>query len=280
MRNPLLATRLFGSVLMAHPEKAATVAEVFLGSGVEFTGITGDLMAGALDRANVDPFPMVDGIAVITIDGSLMNRGGYIGAQSGAVSYQGIQAQIARARSSTRVRAAILEVNSFGGEVQGVFETAKMIAALSAEKPTIAICSSNACSAGYLLASHARKVVAPEDGLVGSIGAVIMHLDRSGEFEQKGVRVTFVHAGDRKVDGNSAEPLPDRVREEYQRQVDATRDRFVDAVAKARGMSAGALYETEAACFYGRDALEAGLIDAIADPSEAFASFRGAITGG
>lgn len=290
MRNPLLATRLFNTPLLAHPGKAAAVAEVFLGTAAELPvpvvrhaprmGIDGDLIHDAFARADRDPFPVIDGVAVIKVEGSLVNNGGYLGAESGVTSFQGLQAQVQRARTSPRVRAVVLELDSFGGEVQGVFETAGMVAALAAARPVLAICAANACSAAYLIASQARRITAPEDGTVGSIGAVVMHIDQSRRLDREGLTVTFVHAGARKVEGNGAEPLPDAVREQWQADLDQVRDRFAVAVARGRsGLTREAALATEAGCFNGPEALRLGLIDAVAEPSAAFAAFRAAVNG-
>lgn len=299
MRNPLLAGRLFGVPLLAHPEKAAIVADVFLARagieagglvisrdlvgdafGPERAGLEADVIGGALDRRAIDPFPIVDGIAIIAVDGTTVNRGDMMDAASGMVSYQTIQAKVQRAMRSDAVRAVALDVDSFGGEVQGVFETAGMIRDLAVAKPTMAIVGANCCSAAYLLASQARRIVAPEDGLVGSIGAVIMHVDKSRLFANAGVKVTFIHAGTRKVEGNEFEPLPEDVVARLQGRVDETRQRFAAVVAAARpGVTADAALATEAACFYGPEALRLGLIDAVAEPSAAFAAFRAALNG-
>jgi transposase len=64
----------------------------------------------------------------------------------------------------------VFEVDSLGGELAGAFETADLIARLSAEKPTLAILTDHALSAGYLLASAARQIIMPEHGRAGSIG--------------------------------------------------------------------------------------------------------------
>lgn len=290
MRNPMLATRLFNTPLLAHPGKAAAVAEVFLGDGADLPvtmirhqphmGIDGDLIHNALDRTDREPFAVVDGVAVIKVEGSLVNNGGYLGADSGVTSYQGVQAQVQRARTAARVRAVVLEIDSFGGEVQGVFETAGMVAGLTATKPTLAICAANACSAAYLIASQARRITAPQDGLVGSIGAVTMHIDQSRRLDREGLTVTFIHAGTRKIEGNGVEPIPKNVQAQWQAGLDDIRSRFADMVSRGRaGVTREAAMATEAGCFHGTEAVRLGLIDVVAEPSAAFAAFRAAVNG-
>lgn len=243
-------------------------------------GVLGDGMGRAFDRAGVRPFQTVDGIAMIPIEGTLVQKGAWIGSYSGETSYQGLQVQISRAAHDD-VKAAVFEVDSFGGLVNGMFETAGMIRALSQKKPTIAILTDFAYSAAYLLASQARQIIVPQFGGVGSIGAMTMHADFSGNLEQEGIKVTLIHAGSHKADGSPFAPLPDDLREKLQGRVDAVRDRFATEVGAARGkrFSKSDAMKTEARSIEPDEAMKIGLVDAIGDPNEAFAAFVAEING-
>jgi signal peptide peptidase SppA len=199
---------------------------------------------------------------------------------SGDTSYQGLQTQIAMARQSPRVKGVVFEIDSYGGEGAGAFETADMMAQLSAEKPTLAILTNAAASAGYLLGSAARQIVVPEDGRTGSIGVVSMHADFSKNLEQEGVKVSLISSGAHKVDGNPFSPLASDVRAKIQTRNDAMRDRFAATVGKNRGLrfSKAAALATEAQTYDSGEALALGLVDGIVDsPVEAFAAFVDAI---
>src|SRR5690606_15007395 len=115
-----IAQRLFGTPLMYDERKA----EAFLhGLGGRIAGDTvvinnpvgavdhvagdnGRPLAGKLGgrlehlyhRANMLPFHVIDNVAIIPVEGSLVHKGGWIGSNSGETSYQGLQAQIAMAR--------------------------------------------------------------------------------------------------------------------------------------------------------------------------------------
>jgi signal peptide peptidase SppA len=233
--------------------------------------------AGYEDRDILD---MVDGVATIPIEGSLVHKGAWLGSFSGDTSYQGLQTQIATAIRSPFVKGVVFEVDSFGGEAAGAFETAHMIAQLSAAKPTLSILTDFAASSGYLLASAARQVVMPPGGAAGSIGVVSVHADFSKALEQDGVNVTLITSGEHKADGNPYQALPAAVLERLQARNDATRDRFAATVGANRGIrltKQGAL-DTEAQMFTGEDAVTAGLVDGIVDsPVDAFATFVDAI---
>ena len=244
-------------------------------NGRPSAGVLGDRLGRSFDRVGVAPFDVVDGVAVISVEGTLVQKGGWIGAYSGQTSYQGLQVQIARAARSPDVKGIVFEVDSFGGQANDGFETAAMIAAASKAKPTIAILTDFAYSAGYLLASQARQIIVPEFGGAGSIGVVMMHADYSGNLAKEGIKVTFIHAGRHKVDGNQFEPLQKQQLERWQAQVDAMRDRFAAVVGKGRGQrhTKSAALKTEAQMFTAAEALELGLVDAVGDKHEAFNAF-------
>ncbi|MGR3576989.1 MAG: S49 family peptidase [Sagittula sp.] len=243
-------------------------------NGRPSAGVIGDRMGRAYDRHGIVPFDMIGNVAIIPIEGTLVHKGAWVGSSSGETSYQGLRMQIARARRP-EVKGVVFEVDSYGGMVNGGFEAAEDIRQLSKEKPTIAILTDFAYSAGYLLASQARQIVMPEFGGTGSIGVVIMHADFSGALEQDGIKVTFIHAGKHKVDGNRFAPLPPELREKWQAQVETMRDRFAGEVHKGRGkrMSKAGALATEADSFDSQDALRVGLVDAVGSAQEAFAAF-------
>ena len=244
-------------------------------------GILTNSLAEQYQREGQSPFTLQDGIAVIEISGVLVHRGAWIGQSSGQTSYEGIAAQITAAASDPTVLGIALEIDSFGGEVAGVFDLADAIRAARAAKPVWALIAEHAFSAGYALASQADRIILPRTGAVGSIGVVVMHADLSGQLSDAGVTVTLIHSGAHKVDGNPYAPLPDPVRARIQSEIDAIRMLFAQTVAAGRGryLNAEAALATEAECYRGADAVAAGLADEVSDPACAFAAFAAALNG-
>lgn len=205
-----------------------------------------------------------EGVAVITIVGELVNRGAWIGANSGLVSYEAIKFQVARAAADPKTRAIMLDIETPGGEAVGAFEAAAAIRAAAALKPVVAVVNGMAASAGYALASGASRIVTMPTGISGSVGVVTMHLDFSKFLEEEGIKPTLIFAGAKKVDGNPFEALPDSVRVEMQAWVESFYSQFVAAVAAGRpGLSEQAIRDTEADVFKGEEAVAAGLADAV-----------------
>jgi capsid assembly protease len=297
MLHARIAARAFNTPLLVEPSKAMAflsgLGPRILGRQVELSACDltdapgtaalparASILAGSLTeslRHHGDaPYPVVDGIAVIEISGVLIHRGGWIGQSSGQTSYEGIAAQIAAAADDPAVRGLALEIDSFGGEVAGVFDLADRIRAIRGAKPVWAFVAEHAFSAGYALASQADRILLPRTGTLGSIGVVVLHADMSGQLDQDGVRVTLVHSGQHKVDGNPYQPLPEAVRDDIQREIDVLRFLFAETVAAGRAgrLSQEAALATEAATYRGVDAVAAGLADEVTDLARGFAAFR------
>jgi signal peptide peptidase SppA len=203
-----------------------------------------------------------EGVAIITVTGTLVNRGAWVGASSGTTSYEGIKYQVAKAGADPKVKSIILDLESPGGEAVGAFEAAAAIRAVSSQKPITALVNGMACSAGYALACGANRIITTPTGISGSIGVVLLHADYSGMLGQAGVKPTLIHAGAHKVDGNPYEPLSKDVRSDLQAEVDAFYGLFIDQVALGRkGASAASIRATDARTFMGADAKAVGLAD-------------------
>lgn len=301
MISPRIAARIFGTPLLIDARKAEAILAGIGGrlveGGVEIDnaagaiehiafqngrpslGKLGDRLGRAYDKAGVMPFDMIGGVAVIPIEGTLVHKGAFIGQSSGETSYQGLQAQVARAAASPDVKGAVFEVDSYGGEAAGAYDAADVIAQLSAVKPTMAILTENALSGGYLLASQARQIVMPEFGRAGSIGAIKLHFDLSRKLANDGVKVTVLAAGKHKADGNPFEPLPQAMADQERAGLEQMRTKFADYVARGRGQrfTMAQAMATEADDYNGADALARGLVDAVGKPSDAFDAFVAAI---
>jgi signal peptide peptidase SppA len=301
MLHARIAARAFNTPLLVEPSKALAfvsgLGPRILGRRVEITDQNGvqERVATPAARASIlmggfaegfrpqseALYPVMDGIAVIEISGVLIHRGSWIGQSSGQTSYEGIGAQIEAAARDPSVRAVALEIDSFGGEVAGVFDLADRIRALRSTKPVWAFVAEHAFSAGYALASQADRILLPRTGAVGSIGVVVMHADLSGQLDQDGMRITLVHSGQHKIDSNPYGPLPEAVRDDIQREIDVLRVLFAETVAAGRAgrLSQEAALATEAATYRGAEAVAADLADEVTDLSRGFAAFRQSLGG-
>lgn len=265
-----IADRVLNRPLLIMPEKAQVILSVLAGrigiDSPDASRFEGDQIV-VDDKGKtvaIKPYKVTDkGVGIITVTGSLVNRGAWLGASSGLTSYEGIQHQIKTAMNDSAVKSVILDMHTPGGEATGAFETAEMVRQLSSVKRTTAVVNGMAASAGYAIASGANEIVATESGLSGSIGVVLLHADFSRQLANAGIEPTLIFAGAHKVDGNPFEPLSTEVRSDLQDEVNNLYDMFLKTVAKGRGkrLTASAARKTEARSMFGQASVDAGLAD-------------------
>jgi signal peptide peptidase SppA len=276
-----VASRVLNRPLLLHPDKVDLILHVLQGrigiGPLAAPDPQSNRFVGTYRRDNgsVGSMRVENGVAILPIVGSLVNRGAWIGASSGLVSYEGIAAQLREARADPEVRAILLDIDSPGGEATGMFATARLVSAINQAKPVLAFVNDVAASAAYGIASAASEIIVSPTSMLGSIGVVLTHFDRSGELEDRGVKPTLIHAGAHKVDGHPFGPLSDAVRADLQAEVMKIYDQFVGLVAEGRAgqISADAIRATEARTYLGSDAISQGLADNVASLDEVIATF-------
>lgn len=222
-------------------------------------------------------FAYADGIAFIPVTGTLINR--YRWSWSGTTGYNYVREMLKLALRDDDVKGIVFDVNSGGGQVVGCFELAQEIYEARDIKPSMAMVDAFSFSAAYMLSSAASKIVITPTGEVGSIGALIAHFDYSKFMDSAGVKVSLIHSGDHKVDGNPYEKLSKDEIATMQAKVDTLRKEFVDAVAKHRALDTQAVFDTEAQTYSATEALALGLVDAIEAPQKAMLAFFDELSG-
>lgn len=222
---------------------------------------------GTTAVSNGAMYGMIGTTAVIPVFGALVNR---FNATYGFITgYNYIKNAIATALMDDSVDTIILDINSGGGEVAGCFETVDYIKAACAQKEIHAVVDSSCYSAAYAIASACTSIKATPSSGVGSIGVVAMHASYKKMLENEGISVTFIKAGEHKVDGNPYEDLTDSVKADMQKRIDATYTEFVSLVATNRSLVVDDVVKTQAACYTAQEAKSMGLIDEVMSVEEA-----------
>ena len=203
------------------------------------------------------------GTAVIPLQGIMTQKPWW------ATDYGGttlVAALVQAAASDDAVGKIVLDIDSPGGDVQGVPELAEVVRAAQAVKPVTAVVNPLAASAAYWVASQAGEIVMTPSGEAGSIGVFAMHAEFSRMYEEAGVAVNIIRTPEAKADINSVEPLSDAARAYLQSEVARWYGMFVEAVAKGRGVSAADVRGGfgQGRVVGGRNAVRAGLVDRIA----------------
>ena len=219
------------------------------------------------------------GIAVIPLYGVMAHRAHMVQNISGpgGTSTELFGRALSAALADPAVAAVLIDVDSPGGSVHGTQELADRIhAARGQGKPIVAIANATAASAAYWVASAADEVVATPSALVGSIGVITAHQDKSAKLAAEGIKMTFVHAGRYKAEGNSTEPLTDEGRAYAQAMVDQFYGVMVKSIARGRGVAPEIVRSRFGVgrTLTAADALAAGMIDRIETLDETIARLQ------
>ena len=274
-----LAQRLFNVPLAITPAKLeivmAALADRFglvrlMRSNGEILVLDGDFEPG--EPADECPYEVIDGVAVIPVQGTLVAKLGTLRPYSGMTGYDGIRANLAMALTDPNVRAIVLDVDSPGGEVAGCFDLVDSIYYSRGVKPLYAILSECAYSAAYALASACDSVVVPRTGGTGSIGVIVAHADFSKALTQAGITVTLIAYGEHKADGNDVQPLSDEARERIQGDVNTVGELFVSTVARNRDLTPAKVRATQGRTYLGEAGVAMGLADTVMAPDVALFS--------
>ena len=248
-------------------DESAEAAE----GGDKFWGEEGSFMS------MLRPYKVREGVLHVPVAGMLMHDFPYA-AFGMATGYEYIVKAVERGVADPDVSSIALVINSGGGTVAGCFDAVDRIYNARGEKPIVATVNEHSYSAAYAIASAADKITLPRAGGVGSIGVVTSHVDESEALNKAGVKVTFIHAGAHKVDGNSTEPLSDAVRDRIQTRIDGLYDIFVSTVSRNLGIEESAIRETEAQVFSANEAVSLGLAHEIRAHDEALTGLSGQFT--
>jgi signal peptide peptidase SppA len=273
MSYPRLAARLYNVALLIEPGKAEVIEAVFRAYA---EGRAESLPPYEAKPAGQPPVPMertdngysltTGGVAVLPVHGTLVQRGDSLDAMSGLTGYNVISRRLQAALADPKVKGIVLEFDSPGGEVAGVFELAGQIQA--ATKPVWAHANEMMFSAAYALGVGASDITMAQTSMVGSVGVIMLHVDQSQADAKKGFVYTPIYAGARKVDYSSHAPLSDQARATAQEQVDRLYQIFVDHVAEARAIDPAVVKATEAGLLTPGQALDTGMGDGQASLTE------------
>lgn len=227
----------------------------------------------------VSPVTMVGDVAVIDVAGplskhpSIMRLFGY---EDRATLVEIEQAALSVAADS-KVRGVIFRFDTPGGTVSGTEAAGKAIARCTAAKPTVALVTDMACSAGYWLASQCGTIVANASADVGSIGVVAGLYDMSEMLKEYGVEAVVARSTPLKGIGMLGGKVTDEQKAELDRWVQASADVFIDAVAAGRRVDGKKAREwATARVWSGNEAKALGLIDVVGGFDEAMAALNSA----
>ncbi|MCD8139315.1 MAG: S49 family peptidase [Planctomycetaceae bacterium] len=210
--------------------------------------------------------------AVIPILGPIFPHAQAFNYVSGATSIDALTRDLKWALADRDVDHIILNIDSPGGQANGVHEFARLVRASYSIKPITAYASGYCASAAYWIACAADSIVADRTAHIGSIGVITAWTDDSVARKAQGLRDYVIVSS--QSPKKYADPKSAAGRRDIQEKLDAMADIFIGAVSEFRGLDTSDVSENfgKGGVFLADDALSRGMIDRIGVLNDVLAS--------
>ena len=232
-----------------------------------------------------------EGVAILPITGPLFRYANLFTKVSGASSYELIARDFTAALENPQIKAIILDIDSPGGEVNGVSELSNMIfearggpprdgsprgISIRGKKPIIAYASGDAASGAYWIASAADEIVVSETAALGSIGVVAIYRGKGSKTpgyqtqSTDDIEIVSSQSPHKRLD-----PATDEGRARLQVRIDSMAEVFIEAIARNRRTTA---HEVKAHfgrgdVLIGAQGVQVGLADRVGSLEKLIAEF-------
>lgn len=211
-------------------------------------------------------FRVVGKKAIIEIKGILTRTENIFTMLFGGTSIDKILAQLNEAANNEKIKAIILDINSPGGEVDGVPELAEQIRNIRSKKPVISYVNYIGASGAYWIATAASEIIIQEAASVGSIG-VYAEFDGGRDEDDQTVQVVSSQSPKKIADVTTSAGLI-----QVQKHIDKLAEIFIENVAKNRSVSIEKVKADfgQGDILTGIDAVNAGMADQVGNFNTAF----------
>lgn len=175
---------------------------------------------------------------------------------------ENISYAIEQAEKDDKIKAILLEIDSYGGSPVAAEEIANALK--QAKKPTVALIREGGVSGAYLSATGADIIFASKNSDVGGIGVTMSYLDSSKKNQEQGLTYNRLSSGKFKDTGDPDKELSAEEIKLLMRDVNIVYQNFVKAVAENRGLDIEKVRKlADGSTMMGEMALRNGLIDQI-----------------
>ena len=185
------------------------------------------------------------GTAVLDVTGPVFRYANIFTRISGATSVELLGRDLQTALDDPRVESILLNVNSPGGQADGISELAGMIREATAKKPIWSYVGGDAASGGYWLAAAAERIVFHKTAHGGSIGVIATVTDDSKRRERDGYTKYEIVSSQSPL--KRIDPATDEGAAVLKALVDGMATQFIDDIAEFRNTTAEHVMEN-----YGR----------------------------
>src|SRR4030042_743726 len=213
-----------------------------------------------------------DKIAVIDVDGLLINRRKHGWMQEGDNPVSLFVEKLDKAASDRNVKAVVLRINSPGGTVAAsdiMYHSLREFKR-NTGKPVITCILGLGGSGAYYLACGSDGIVAQRGSVPGSIGTIMHTFSVAGTMEKIGVKAVAIKSGELKDLGSPLHDLKDEERKVLEGIVSQFFEQFLNVVEKNRkDVGEQKLRElADGRVFTAEEAFEEKLIDRVGYPAD------------
>lgn len=220
-------------------------------------GILAIVAVGLIATARLDVLPSKPYVARLSVDGLILDD-------------PDRNDLLAELMDDDAVRALIVAIDSPGGTFVGGENLFHGLRRIAGSIPVVAVMGNTGTSAAYMTALAAERIYAREGTITGSIGVIMQTADVSGLLEKLGVKPETVKSNPMKAQPNPMEPFSPEARLMIEGVIADLHDIFISMVSERRAMATDKTRQlADGRIFSGRQALGAGLIDAIGDQRDA-----------
>lgn len=197
------------------------------------------VLAARADRPS-QVYTSPSSIAVLNMFGIIAPRISMLDMSQEGCPLDAFCAKLRRAQSDPDTGAVLVNIDSPGGNVFQVQETADMIYGMRGQKPMVGVVTGMCASAAFWIGTQFPALVASPSSQLGSIGVLMRHKDISKMAEDAGVKMKYITSprGGNKAEGNPFTPLSDETEEYYNSQSDEYYSAFLAADSRGRGVKA------------------------------------------
>lgn len=210
-------------------------------------------------------------VALVVGEGSITRGSG-----TGFVQDSGIQSGdfvklLRQVGQDSTIRAAVIRINSPGGDSFASDEIWREMNVLSKKKPLVVSMSDDAASGGYYIAMTGDPIVAYPSTFTGSIGVVFGKINLRGLYDKLGISKELMTRGKFAALDSDYEPLSEAGRQKLREGVDDNYRSFVEKVASARKRKFEEMEPlAQGRVWMGSQAKQRGLIDELGGLDRAF----------
>ncbi|MGH7800346.1 MAG: signal peptide peptidase SppA [Thermodesulfobacteriota bacterium] len=213
-----------------------------------------------------DGFPIGERVAILEVQGVILDSQPYLDS-------------ISKIKKDDGIKAIVLRIDSPGGAVGPSQEIYSEILKLREKKPVIATLGSVGASGGYYIACAAQKILANPGTITGSIGVIAQFVSYEQLLKWAKLDVEVIKSGEFKDVGSPFKKMTETEKQYMQQLIDNVYSQFKLAVSKARGIDSKEMDKiADGRIFTGEQAKNLKLIDELGTLSDAV-NLAGSLSG-